>query len=66
MVETGRIHELDVPLDHIPFHVRGSSIIITQKPGVNTLASRKNSFGLIATFPAFIETSLFVSINVSR
>ncbi len=36
--ETGRIHELNAPLDHLPLHVRGGSIIVTQKPGINTRA----------------------------
>ncbi len=34
--QTGRIHELDAPLDHIPLHVRGGSIIFTQEPALNT------------------------------
>lgn len=34
--EAGRVHEVDAPLDHIPLHVRGGSIIVTQDPGMNT------------------------------
>lgn len=36
--ETGRAHELLVPLDHIPIHIRGGSIIVTQEPAMNTEA----------------------------
>jgi alpha-glucosidase (family GH31 glycosyl hydrolase) len=36
ILETGRIHEIDAPLDHIPLHVRGGSIIVTQDPAMNT------------------------------
>jgi alpha-glucosidase (family GH31 glycosyl hydrolase) len=44
---TGRIHELDVPLDHIPLHVRGESIIVTQQSGMNTQESRTKPFEVI-------------------
>jgi alpha-glucosidase (family GH31 glycosyl hydrolase) len=44
---TGRIHELDVPLDYIPLHLRGGSIIVTQQSAINTRESRKNPFELI-------------------
>ncbi len=36
VTETGRIHELDAPLDHIPLHVKGGSIIVTQEAAMNT------------------------------
>jgi alpha-glucosidase (family GH31 glycosyl hydrolase) len=36
VVETGQAHELDAPLDYLPLHVRGGSIILTQAPGLNT------------------------------
>lgn len=36
VIGTGRAHELDAPLDFIPLHVRGGSIIVTQEPDVNT------------------------------
>lgn len=45
--ETGRMHELDVPLDYIPLHIKGGSILVTQEPAMNTEKSRKNPFGLI-------------------
>ena len=35
-IEGGRAHELDAPIDHIPLHVRGGGIIITQDPALNT------------------------------
>lgn len=35
-VEAGRAHEIDAPLDHIPLHVRGGAIIVTQDPAMNT------------------------------
>ncbi|CAF1057718.1 unnamed protein product [Brachionus calyciflorus] len=44
---TGRVHEIDAPLDHLPLHVRGGSILVTQESAVNTDLSRKNPFGLI-------------------
>ena len=47
VIETGRAHELDAPLDYIPLHVKGGSIIPTQEPAMNTVLSRKNPFGLI-------------------
>ena len=34
--ETGRVHEINAPLDHLPLHVKGGSIIVTQKTGLNT------------------------------
>jgi alpha-glucosidase (family GH31 glycosyl hydrolase) len=37
VIETGRVHELDAPLDFIPLHVRGGSIILTQEPAANTI-----------------------------
>ena len=47
VMETKRVHELLAPLDYIPLHVRGNSIIVTQVPAINTELSRKNPFGLI-------------------
>ena len=35
--ETGRVHELDAPLDHLPLHIRGGSLIVTQKSAMNTV-----------------------------
>ncbi|CAK8688086.1 unnamed protein product [Clavelina lepadiformis] len=35
------------PLGKIPIHVRGGNVIPTQNPASNTVASRKNPFGLI-------------------
>lgn len=34
-------------IDHIPVHIRGGHILPTQKPALNTAASRLNPFGLI-------------------
>lgn len=34
--ESGRAHELDAPSDFMPLHIRGESIIVTQKSAVNT------------------------------
>jgi maltase-glucoamylase len=39
--------ELDAPLDFIPIHIRGGSIIPTQEPANNTFFSRQKPFGLI-------------------
>lgn len=36
VAQTGRMHELDAPLDHLPLHIRGGSIIVTQDPAINT------------------------------
>jgi alpha-glucosidase (family GH31 glycosyl hydrolase) len=41
------VHEIFAPLDHIPLHIRGGSIITTQVPAMNTELSRQNPFGLI-------------------
>lgn len=35
-IESGRAHEIDAPLDFIPLHVRGGSIIVTQDSAMNT------------------------------
>ena len=42
-----KVHELFAPLEFIPLHVRGGSMIVTQVPAMNTKLSRKNPFGLI-------------------
>jgi alpha-glucosidase (family GH31 glycosyl hydrolase) len=34
--ETGRIHELDAPLEFLPLHIKGGSIIVTQEHAMNT------------------------------
>lgn len=34
--ETGRMHELDAPLSHLPLHIKGGSIIVTQESAMNT------------------------------
>jgi alpha-glucosidase (family GH31 glycosyl hydrolase) len=34
--KTGQINELDAPLDHLPLHVRGGCILVTQKSAMNT------------------------------
>ncbi len=44
--ETGRTHELDAPYDHIPLHIRGGSIIVTQQPAINTV-QRFNEYDFI-------------------
>ena len=36
VTDTGRMHELDAPLDHLPLHVKGGSILVTQEPAKNT------------------------------
>lgn len=36
IAEVERAHELIAPIDFIPLHIRGSSIIVTQEPDVNT------------------------------
>ena len=59
---TGRVHEVDDPLDHLPLHVRGGNILVTQESGLNTDSSRKNPFGLIIApldLNQKIETSLY-------
>lgn len=34
--QTGRIHEIDAPSDHLPLHIRGGAILVTQKSDKNT------------------------------
>ena len=38
---------LSAPLGTLPMHVRGGYVIPTQDPASNTVASRRNQFGLI-------------------
>ena len=57
IMETGRAHELYAPLDYIPLHVRGNSILVTQVPAMNTELSRKNPFGLIIA-PGTVNTPI--------
>ena len=35
--EVGRMHELHAPLDHMPIHIRGGRVILTQHEGINTI-----------------------------
>jgi len=59
--DTGRVHELDAPLDHMPLHIKGGSLILTQEPALNTVISRQNPFGLIVTpGQSVISTKLFI------
>ena len=48
--ETGRIHELDAPLDHLPLHIKGGSIILTQQPAMTTTSRYFISFILKKIF----------------
>ena len=34
--ESGRIHEIDAPLDRLPLHIRGGSILVLQDSAMNT------------------------------
>lgn len=45
--DNGTTLSLNAPIDHIPLHIRGGYILSTQKPAMNTAASRLNPFGLI-------------------
>lgn len=38
---------LEAPLNVIPVHIRGGSVIPTQEPGMTTVESRKLLFGLL-------------------
>jgi alpha-glucosidase len=38
---------LDAPLEHIPVHVRGGSIIPSQKPGNTTKMTRMNPWSIL-------------------
>lgn len=38
---------IDTPLDHLPLHIRGNSIIPMQAPGLTTIESRKNPYSLL-------------------
>ncbi len=37
VTETGRVHEINAPLDHLPLHIKGGSLITTQEHAVNTV-----------------------------
>jgi len=47
VAQTGRVHELDAALDHMPLHVRGGAMLLTQEHGKNTDESRTHPYGLI-------------------
>jgi alpha-glucosidase len=47
-VAPGQNVTIPAPLGHIPVYIRGGSVIPTQEPGLTTMASRKNPWGLIA------------------
>ncbi|ELU15628.1 hypothetical protein CAPTEDRAFT_167453 [Capitella teleta] len=47
---TGKMIGLPAPLEKIPVHIRGGSILPLQAPAVTTTLSRKNPFGLIAAY----------------
>ena len=47
MTTRGSTATLNAPLGTIPIHIRGGYILPTQDPAVNTVASRKNPFGLL-------------------
>ena len=55
------VHEIVAPLDHIPLHIRGGSIITTQVPAMNTELSRQNPFGLIIA-PTVGNTNISFSL----
>lgn len=45
--DNGKTITLESPIDHIPLHIRGGYILPTQMAALNTVASRRNPFGLI-------------------
>ncbi|KAF2758763.1 hypothetical protein EJ05DRAFT_492880 [Pseudovirgaria hyperparasitica] len=45
--QPGENKTLDAPLEHIPIHVRGGSVLPLQEPGYTTAESRKNPFSLL-------------------
>ena len=49
---TGETRTLDAPLEKIPLHVRGGSIIVTQQPATTTKKSRTQPFSLIVALSA--------------
>jgi hypothetical protein len=61
-VSTGQSVTLQAPLDFIPIHVRGGSIIPTQGPALTTVAARQNPFGLIVALNSsgFAEGHLYL------
>ncbi|ETV78512.1 hypothetical protein H257_08029 [Aphanomyces astaci] len=44
--------DLDVPLGHVPVHIRGGYIVPEQLPGRTTTASRQNPFHLAVALPS--------------
>lgn len=41
-------YTLNAPLGHIPFHIRGGSVLPVQEPAYSVEESRKNPFGVVA------------------
>ncbi|CAK4085799.1 unnamed protein product [Aphanomyces euteiches] len=46
---------LDVPLNVVPVHIRGGSIVPMQLPNTTTTESRKNPFRLVVALPELVD-----------
>jgi alpha-glucosidase len=59
---------LDAPLEHIPVHVRGGSIIASQKPGNTTKTTRTNPWSILVALDSKQEAKgeLYLDDGISQ
>lgn len=48
-IKKGKYLRMRIPLDRIGVLIRGGQILFTQKPGLNTVQTRKSSFDVVIT-----------------
>ncbi|OAG14111.1 hypothetical protein CC77DRAFT_1067362 [Alternaria alternata] len=66
--QPGQNVTLDAPLEHIPVHVRGGSIIASQKPGNTTKTTRMNPWSILVALDGKREAEgeLYLDDGVSQ
>ncbi|RYN23236.1 hypothetical protein AA0114_g12846 [Alternaria tenuissima] len=66
--QPGQNITLDAPLEHIPVHVRGGSIIASQKPGSTTKTTRMNPWSILVALDGKREAEgeLYLDDGVSQ
>jgi alpha-glucosidase len=66
--QAGQNVTLDAPLEHIPVHVRGGSIIASQKPGNTTKTTRMNPWSILVALDKKQEAKgeLYLDDGVSQ